>query len=280
MDSLLKIKNLSVYYPGFSLENISLQCNSGEIIGLIGVNGAGKSTTIKSIMGIIHRNSGEIYWHGKKVLNKNLPAFREHIGYVGDNDCYYPNIKLKKILSFVSELYSNWDESIMEEYIEKFALDTNKRMKEFSTGMRVKINLLIAISHNADLYLLDEPTSGLDPVIRKELLEILYNFANKENKGVIISSHITSDLEKIANRVIYLVDGKIMLDKDIEILRKDFIKLEILNEKPCFNLKDCLMIGNQIITTNDIYKKRFEQEVNLKIVPITLEDILFYLRAS
>lgn len=224
--TVLKVENLFVAYHNFKLDNISFCCEKGEIIGIIGVNGAGKSTTIKAIMHIVPRQGGEVIWNDEIVTPKKVPEFREHVGYVGDNDCYYSNVKVKKILSFVSRLYSNWDNKLMTEYIDRFHLDTNKKMKELSTGMRVKLDLLMAMSHHADIYILDEPTSGLDPVVREEVLRILYDQAKNHDKSVIISSHITSDLEKIADRAIYIVEGKIELNTSIEEILQDFGTLE------------------------------------------------------
>ena len=222
MKELLRVEDLRVSYPGFELNNISFTCHKGEFIGVIGVNGAGKSTTIKAIMQMIARDNGDIYWKNEKVTEKKIAAFRECIGYVGDNDCYYPNIKVGKILRFVSALYSNWDSETMEKYLSIFKLDTNKKMKELSTGMRVKLDLLMAMSHNAELYILDEPTSGLDPLVRKEVIDILYDLVNHEGKTVILSSHITSDLEKTADRILYLVDGTVVVDNGVEQIRSDF----------------------------------------------------------
>lgn len=235
MEELLRVEDLRVSYPGFELNNISFTCHKGEFIGVIGVNGAGKSTTIKAIMQMIARDNGDVYWKNEKVTEKKIAVFREYIGYVGDNDCYYPNIKVSKILRFVSELYDNWDYETMEEYLRIFKLNTNKKMKELSTGMRVKLDLLMAMSHNAELYILDEPTSGLDPFVRKEVIDILYDLVKREGKAVILSSHITSDLEKTADRILYLVDGAVVVDNGVNRIRSDFA--ETLSKAP----KDVLL---------------------------------------
>lgn len=277
MKTLLNVENLTVSYPTFKLDNISFKCEPGEVLGIIGVNGAGKSTTIRAIMHIISRDKGDIYWKDKLLTLKGISDFREQVGYVGDNDCYYPNIKVKKILKIMSGLYSNWDNESMKTYISKFNIDTNKKMKELSTGMRVKLDLLMAMSHNADIYILDEPTSGLDPVVRKELLQILEDLAKIENKAVIISSHITSDLEKIADRVIYIVGGRIKLDKDIESIQQEYIKINTKGKKFTSDMKECLKIGDYIITTKEMYDLGIGIEEEFKLEPVLLEDILFYL---
>ena len=277
MERILEVKDLKVKYPGFCLDNISFSCQKGKIIGIIGTNGAGKSTTIKAIMHIIEREQGDIFWKGKTLTPKIISNFRENVGYVGENDCYYPNIKIRKILKLMSELYSNWDNETMEKYINIFQLDIGKKVKELSTGMRVKLDLLMAMSHNAEIYILDEPTSGLDPVIRKELLEILEHLAKDEEKTVIISSHITSDLEKIADRIIYIVNGKIELDDDIASIRSKYVKVNVTDENATCDLKGCLRIGNNIITTREIYEKIIDTMNGYYVEPASLEDVLFYL---
>ena len=277
MERILEVKDLKVKYPGFCLDNISFSCQKGKIIGIIGTNVAGKSTTIKAIMHIIEREQGDIFWEGKTLTSKIIPIFRENVGYVGENDCYYPNIKIRKILKLMSELYSNWDNETMEKYINCFQLDVGKKVKELSTGMRVKLDLLMAMSHNAEIYILDEPTSGLDPVIRKELLEILEHLAKDEKKTVIISSHITSDLEKIADRIIYIVNGKIELDDDIASIRSKYVKVNVTDENATCDLKGCLRIGNNIITTREIYEKIIDTMNGYYVEPASLEDVLFYL---
>ena len=225
MDKLLQINDISLEYKDFRLDNVSFSCGSGDIIGLIGINGAGKSTTINAILNIVEPDSGLVTWKGTEISKNNISKFREQVGFVGENICYYPTIPLKKILSFMSRIYSNWDNERASKLIKLFNLNTTKRMRELSTGMRVKFNLLIAMSHNADIYILDEPTSGLDPLIRKEVLEILYNEAKKEGKAVIISSHITSDLEKIADRAVYIVDGRIAEDIVLSEVSNKYAKL-------------------------------------------------------
>ena len=277
MESILEVKDLKVKYPGFCLDNISFSCQKGKIIGIIGTNGAGKSTTITAIMHIIEREQGDIFWKGKTLTPKIISNFRENVGYVGENDCYYPNIKIRKILKMMSELYSNWDNETMEKYINIFQLDIGKKVKELSTGMRVKLDLLMAMSHNAEIYILDEPTSGLDPVIRKELLEILEHLAKDEEKTVIISSHITSDLEKIADRIIYIVSGKIELDDDIASIRSEYVKVNVTDKNATCDLKGCLKIGDNIITTREIYENIIDTRNGYYVEPASLEDVLFYL---
>lgn len=221
MENLLSIKNLKVQYPFFCLDEISFDINCGEIVGLIGENGAGKSTTIKAIMGMVNRQGGTIQYCGKQIKEKDLPEFRQHTGYVGDAELYYAKIKVKQLLQFLSELYAHWNHEKMNRYLELFHLDKEKKMIELSIGMRVKLEILMALCHDAQIYLLDEPTSGIDPVARNEILQILKEI-KQEGKGILFSTHITTDLEKIADRLIYLVDGRIVVDETMEKIKEKY----------------------------------------------------------
>ena len=218
MKEILKVEELRVTYTSFELDKIDLKLNEGEIVGLVGENGAGKSTTIKAIMGMIKRNSGEIYYLGRVVEPKMHHKFRQKIGYVGDSELYYAKIKIKHILKFLSQIYDDWNKEKEKFYLNKFELDIEKKIIELSMGMRVKFEILIALSHDAQIYLLDEPTSGLDPVIRNEVLNILKALKN-DGKAILFSSHITTDLEKIADRIIFMDKGKILVNKNIDSIK-------------------------------------------------------------
>lgn len=225
MNEVLMIKKLTVKYPGFVLNDISFNLCEGEIIGLVGENGAGKSTTIKAIMGMIDYKCGEIYYKGRLILKKDIPNFRQKIGYVGDVELYYPKIKVKHLLKFLSEIYNNWDLQRMNYYLDILKIDVEKTIIQLSMGMRVKLEIVVALSHNAELYILDEPTSGLDPVIRREILKILLEL-KKEGKAILLSSHITSDLEKIADRIIYIAEGRLILDEKKEKISEEYSSVE------------------------------------------------------
>lgn len=222
---ILSVKNLCVNYPSFKLQDVSFDLHEGEIIGLIGENGAGKSTTIKAIMGMIDKSDGEVCYHDKIIKEKDIPEFRQDIGYVGDAELYYAKVKVKQILRFLADLYDDWDDRKMQNYLEAFKLDKEKKIIELSMGMRVKLEIIIALSHHAEIYILDEPTSGLDPIARKEVLNILDDL-RRQGKSILFSSHITSDLDKIADRVIYMINGHIELDEKTEVLKERYENVE------------------------------------------------------
>ncbi len=206
--SLCDIKNLSKSYPSFVLSDISFELNAGRIIGFIGRNGAGKTTTIKSILGFAHPDCGEISYFGLP-FSENEREIKQRIGFSTGAVNYYPKKKIKNIVAITKTFYKNWDETAYREYLELFSLDENKMPCELSEGMKVKFNLLLALSHKAEILILDEPTSGLDPFSRDELLKL---FVELKNRGVAVlfSTHITSDIEKCADDIMYIRKGKLI----------------------------------------------------------------------
>lgn len=178
--SLCDIRNLSKSYPSFVLSDISFELNAGRIIGFIGRNGAGKTTAIKSVLGFVHPDCGEIYYFGLP-FSENEKEIKQRIGFSTGAVNYYPKKKIKNIVAITKTFYKNWDETAYREYLELFSLDENKMPCELSEGMKVKFNLLLALSHRAEILILDEPTSGLDPFSRDELLEL---FVELKNRGV------------------------------------------------------------------------------------------------
>ena len=206
--SIAEIRNLNKTYPSFTLKNVSFTINEGRIIGFIGRNGAGKTTTIKSMLNLVHPDSGEIIYFGK-TLTENETEIKKHIGYSTGSVNWYPRKKIKDIIDVVKKCYDTWDEAAYRKYLSMFGLDENKTAMELSEGMKVKCNLLIALSHQAELLILDEPTSGLDPFSRDELLEL---FIELKNHGVAVffSTHIISDIEKCADDIIYISEGEIV----------------------------------------------------------------------
>ena len=205
MGTVLSVKKLRKEYPKFTLDNISFEIEEGMIMGLIGRNGAGKTTTIKSILNLIHTSGGEIAYFGKN-LNEHEAEIKQQIGYAGGAVDYYKKKKIKKIISVT--FYSGWDDEAYRKYMELFELDEDKTPSELSEGMKVKLNLTMALSHGAKLLILDEPTSGLDPVSRDELLEIFKLLAGK-GVAILFSTHITSDLDKCADSITYIRKGQL-----------------------------------------------------------------------
>ena len=205
--SIVEVKNLTKQYPSFLLNNVSFSLDAGRITGFAGRNGSGKTTTIKSMLNLIHANSGEITFFGMS-LNGHEAEIKRRIGYSTGTVSWYPRKKLKDIVDVTKSFYPNWDESAYLKYHELFKLDENKTPLELSEGMKVKFNLLLALSHRAEILILDEPTSGLDPFSRDELLDIFKVFRD-DGVAVFFSTHIISDLEKCADDIVYISGGKI-----------------------------------------------------------------------
>lgn len=205
--SIVQVRGLNKTYPSFKLKDVSFDIDEGRITGFIGRNGAGKTTTIKSMLNLVHPDSGEIVYFGKS-LSENENEIKKLIGYSTGTVNWYPRKKLRDIVSVVKNCYDTWDEEAYRKYLALFSLDDSKAAVELSEGMKVKCNLLLALSHNAKVLILDEPTSGLDPFSRDELLEL---FTELKGHGVAVffSTHIISDIEKCADDIVYISKGEI-----------------------------------------------------------------------
>ena len=206
----LEIRNLTKSYPGFTLDNIDLTLPSGCILGLIGENGAGKSTTIKLILDMIHKDSGSITVLGKDNRDR-LELTKEDIGVVMDDVGIPHCLTVRQVGKVMKNTFRNWDEAQYYNLIGKLSLPENKPFKDFSRGMKMKLGIAIALSHHAKLLILDEATSGLDPVVRDEVVQMLSDFTREEDHSILISSHIVSDLEKLCDYVAFLHRGKLLL---------------------------------------------------------------------
>lgn len=211
---VVEVDKLKKQYPSFALKEVTFSVQVGRITGFIGRNGAGKTTTIKAMLNLIHPDGGTVSYFGKP-LTENEAESKNRIGYSTGTVNWYPRKKIKDIVNVVKRFYDNWDEEAYRKYLDLFGLDESKTPLEFSEGMKVKCNLLIALSHKADVLILDEPTSGLDPFSRNELLEIFMEL-KKEGVAVFFSTHIISDIEKCADDIIYISKGEIVAatDKD------------------------------------------------------------------
>jgi ABC-2 type transport system ATP-binding protein len=207
---ILEINNLAKHYSGFSLNNISFSLERGYIMGLIGPNGAGKSTTIKLIMNLIKKNDGDIKVFGLDHITHEQ-EIKERIGFVYDENHYFDELTILETKRFIAPFYKKWDNETFMRNITSFKLPTNKKIKELSKGMKMKFSLSIALSHQAELLIMDEPTSGLDPLVRNELLDILMTLMQDEDKAVLFSTHITSDLDKIADYITFINHGDVIL---------------------------------------------------------------------
>lgn len=205
--STVEVCGLCKTYPAFRLEDVSFDIREGRIAGFIGRNGAGKTTTIKSMLNLVHPDGGEIRFFGMP-LGENEREIKQRIGYSTGTLNWYPRKKLREIAAGVKPFYGNWDEKAYRRYLERFGLDENKTPLEMSEGMKVKCNLLIALSHRAEVLVLDEPTSGLDPFSRDELLSLFLTLKN-DGVAVFFSTHVISDIEKCADDIVYISRGRI-----------------------------------------------------------------------
>ncbi|OWA37528.1 ABC transporter ATP-binding protein [Saccharibacillus sp. O16] len=206
---MLDVKNVCKKFDHFQLDNVSFQVEQGYIMGFIGSNGAGKTTTIKSILNLITIDSGEIHIMGKNVAEHEV-ELKQYIGSAFGNIDFYKRSKIRTLTQVIKPFYKNWNEEAYRRYLQKFGLIEDKKIAELSTGMKVKYNLALAMSHGAKLLILDEPTSGLDPAARDDLLEIFRELVQDGEISILFSTHITSDLEKCADYITYLHEGRII----------------------------------------------------------------------
>ena len=240
--SVLTVEGLCKRYPAFQLSDVSFDLGEGHITGFIGRNGAGKTTTLKSLLNFVHPDSGKIEFFGERFAERELDIKRR-IGFVSGGVNYYPQKTLKTITSVTSSFYPGWDEKAYRRYLETFSLDEKKTPAALSEGMKVKYALALALSHGAELLMLDEPTSGLDPVSRDELLDVFLDLAGK-GKTILFSTHITSDLDKCADDIIYIKGGRILAEANL----KDYLasyKLAVFEPGPVPERAAGILIGRK-----------------------------------
>ncbi|MBR3382684.1 MAG: ABC transporter ATP-binding protein [Clostridia bacterium] len=230
MEKVLEIKGLRKKYKDFCLEDVSFALPTNCITGFIGTNGAGKTTTIRSILGLAKKDAGEISVFDLD-FRKHEQEIKNRIGVVLDDGGFYDTLSMKEMKSIIAPSYTKWDEKCYKEYMDRFSLNQNQKISTLSKGMKMKFSLALALSHNADLLIMDEPTSGLDPLIRSQLLEILLEFMQDENKSVFFSTHITSDLDKIADIIILINQGKLIFQQNKDDLLDGHRKVKGYSEK-------------------------------------------------
>ena len=272
----LEIRKLTKSYPGFTLDNINLTLPSGCIMGLIGENGAGKSTMIKLILDMIHKDSGSITIFGKDN-GDNIELTKEDIGVVMDEVGIPECLTVEQVGNVMKHTFQNWDEAEYARLVQKFALPNKKQFKEFSRGMKMKLGIAIALSHSAKLLILDEATSGLDPVVRDEVVEMFSDFTRDESHSILISSHIVSDLEKLCDYIAFLHNGKLLLCEE---------KDQLLAE---YGLIHCTADELQTLPSGTVkYKKENTYGVeamvlrnavpsSIRVCPISIEELFVFM---
>lgn len=278
MTNIIEIKNLVKKYDNkFTLGSIDLEIPSGVIVGLIGENGAGKTTLIKSILNILKIDEGNIKIFNKD-FNKEENTIKEDIGVVLDN-MFFPEILTPKDINIVmKDIYKKWDEKLFKKYLNDFGLNINKQIKTMSKGMRKKLEIATSLSHHPKLLILDEPTSGLDPVVRNEVLDIFLDFIQDEEHTILLSTHITSDLEHIADKIIFINKGKILLDKNRDdlldnygILKCDIDSFDTISKEDIIVYKKNKYNYEILVDNISKIKKKYK---NFIVDKITLEELM------
>jgi ABC-2 type transport system ATP-binding protein len=286
MDHILEIKKLRKEYPEFILDDIDWKVPKGYVMGLIGPNGAGKTTTIKLTMNLIGSDGGQVKVFGlDNIQNEN--QIKNKIGYVGEEQFFYDHKSAAWTGEFVSHFYDKWDGEKYQSLLEQFDIPPKKRIKKFSRGMKVKLSLAIALSHNPELIMLDEPTSGLDPIIRREVIDFLKTFTEDNEKTVILSSHITDDISRIADYITYMINGKIVMTETKDELLSNWKKIHFTPESLDKSVIDKLesvdshMFGSSGLTKN--YPSIHDALApglasgDIKVESVGLDDILIAL---
>jgi ABC-2 type transport system ATP-binding protein len=221
----IEIRDLTVRYDGFLLDHVSFDVAKGSIMGFIGQNGAGKTTTIKALLNIIEREEGSIRLLGLDNIKEEIPA-KEQISVVFDEIPFQEQLNARQLGRILRDIYREWDDTVYQNYLERLSLPMRKKIGDFSKGMKMKLQIATALSHNAKLLIMDEATTGLDPVVRNECLDIFLEYLQEEDHSILMSSHITSDLEKVADSVTFIHNGKLLLSgyKDDVLVSHGVIK--------------------------------------------------------
>ena len=280
MENILEIKNLRKTFKDFTLNDISFSLPKGYITGFIGPNGSGKTTTIKLIMNLLKKDGGEIKVFGLDHIRQEKEV-KNRIGFVYDESHFYEELTVEEMKRIIAPVYEKWDEQQFQSYIGKFALPRNKKIKELSRGMKVKFSLAVALSHHADLLIMDEPTSGLDPVVRSDILDILYALIQDENKGVFFSTHITSDLDRIADYIVMIYNGEILfctrkdeLMENHAVVKGNLSLLDTVRSRNLVGIRKS-SYGFDALSTDKGTAAAFAKEGAVIDKP-TLEDIMLY----
>ena len=282
MNSTLILKNVNKKYEksNFAIKDISFSVPEGSIVGFIGENGAGKSTTMNCILNVIRRDSGTIEIFGREMTDEDIDI-RENIGVVYDSNNFPEHLTAKQLADILGRIYSKWDDCCFGQFLRRFGLPESQKIKTYSRGMSMKLAIAVALSHDSKLLILDEATSGLDPIMRDEILDVLLEFVKQENHSILLSSHITSDLEKIADYIVFIHNGEIILNKTkdeliyeygvIRCSENDFYN--ILPEDILSSMKKDYQI-DVLIKNKKLMEKKYK---NLIIDSVSLDEIMLLL---
>ena len=272
----IEIKDLTKRYPGFTLGPISLTLPAGCVLGLIGENGAGKSTTIKLILDMIRRDGGSITVLGREN-GQDMRLTKEEIGVVLDEVGIPDCLDTAKVGRVMSGIYRNWDPKVYQEYLAKLSVPSGKPFKDFSRGNKMKLGIAIALSHGARLLILDEATSGLDPVVRDEVVTLFHEFTRDPANAILISSHIVSDLEKLCDYIAFLHQGKLLLCEEKDVLLGEYGIVRGTAEQLAA-IKPASIIGSKINAYGgEVLVRRSGVPEGMKVSPVTIEELFLFM---
>lgn len=280
MENVIELKNVSHEFKGFKIDNLSFEVKKGFVTGFIGANGAGKSTSIKMIMNLLKPAQGEIKVFGLDYVG-NEKTIKERIGFVYDDNVFYEQATLLDMKKIIAPAYQQWDEQLFKKYVDQFELPLKKKMKTFSKGMKMKASLAFALSHKAELIIMDEPTSGLDPVFRRELLELLHEEMLSGEKTIFFSSHITTDLDRLADYITFIQNGKLVFSSELYQIEEQYAvvkgAIDLLDkdtEKEFVSIRKT-NVGFEALTSNlNSVNDIFGSEVVYE--KASLEDIMYF----
>lgn len=274
---MLKVANLCKHFDEFCLDNVSFEVPEGMIVGFIGQNGAGKTTTLKCIMRTVQPDSGKVVVFGRDMAETEKES-KQLISFTTGAFDYYPNDTLKKIADVYATFYDEWSKTDFDNYCRRFNLVLTKKVRELSAGMKVKFALALAMSHNAKLFIFDEPTSGLDPIARDELLDVFRDIVDDGDKSILFSTHITSDLEKCADIILFIKDGRILLEEGKDELLEEHVIVKGGIEQLTNDLKSRLVAvkTHQFGFTALMRRNDLKATDNLTQEKPTLDDIMVY----
>ena len=280
MTNSIEISGLCKSYGDFALDHIDLTLPGGAILGLIGENGAGKTTTIKCILNLIRRDAGTITLMGYDNIAQERQAKAE-VGVVLDECYFHDTLRPRDLHAILSRVYKTWDRDLYGSYLKKFQLPEGKFIKEFSRGMKMKLSLAAALAHHPKLLILDEATAGLDPVVRDEILDEFLNFIQDEEHSILISSHITSDLEKVADYITYLHQGRVVLSEAKDVIQDNYGRLACTAQQlSTIQPEDLVRVRKgsygceALVSDRAVFRKKYPQ---LMVEPISLEDIMLFI---
>lgn len=284
MEYAVRINQLSKQYPDFSLNGVNLEIPMGSVMGLIGENGSGKSTTIKAMLDIVKRDGGDVEILGMNLKDREQ-EIKEQIGVVFGESQFHDFLNAEQISGILGKIYKNWDKKLFASYLERFSLQRKKKVKDYSRGMAMKLAIAAALSHRPKLLILDEATSGLDPVARDEILDLFFEFIEDGAHSVLIASHITSDLDKVADYITMIHRGSILFSKEKDVLMEEMGILRCGNEEfDRLSGSGIEIVGSRrhaygteaLVRGREAVKRRFPE---LVVDPANIEEImLFYVR--